>query len=238
MPAIGTGLGGLPGRCQVCGRWPAQPVCATCQRSFAGSPWRCQRCATPLHHLAPLCGSCLTRATPAPLQRCAAAIDYVYPWDGLIARWKFGGETGWTGLWADLLLSDPQVTELLRSSDGLVPIPISPARLAERGFNQAWELTKALRRRLPAPQPQALAQALVRVRDTPDQHSLRRDQRLQNLRGAFAVHPLLLAKLAGKTLLLVDDVSTTGATLEAAAQALLDAGAHRVNAVVLARTPP
>ena len=76
------------------------------------------------------------------------------------------------------------------------------------------------------------------MRDTPDQHSLPRAQRLQNLRGAFAAHPQHRPNLAGAHVLLVDDVSTTGATLEAAAQALLDGGAARVHALVLARTPP
>lgn len=185
-----------------------------------------------------LCGACLTRKTAAPVHRCVAALDYGYPWDGLIARWKFGAEAGWSGLWADLMLRDTQVLPLLHDSQVVVPVPIGHRRLAERGFNQAWELASALLRRTPAPHPRALVDALVRVRDTPDQHSLPRAQRLQNLRGAFAAHPNHGVALAGAHVLLVDDVSTTGATLEAAAQALLDSGAARVQALVLARTPP
>ncbi len=172
------------------------------------------------------------------MQRCVAALDYGYPWDGLITRWKFGGEAGWSGLWADLMLRDAQVPPMLQASHWLVPVPVGPGRLAERGFNQAWELGSALLRRTNPPHPQALAEALVRVRDTPDQHSLPRAQRLQNLRGAFALHPQHGPALAGAHVLLVDDVSTTGATLEAAAQALLNGGAARVDALVLARTPP
>ena len=80
--------------------------------------------------------------------------------------------------------------------------------------------------------------ALVRVRETPDQHSLPRAQRLHNLRDAFAAHPRHAARLTGAQVLLVDDVSTTGATLEAAAQALLNGGAVSVDALVLAHTPP
>lgn len=189
-------------------------------------------------HDSALCGACLTRPTPAPVQRCVAALDYGYPWAGLIARWKFGGEAGWSGLWADLMLRDAQVLPMLQASQLLVPVPVGPSRLAERGFNQAWELGSALLRRTTPPYPQALAEALVRVRDTPDQHSLPRAQRLQNLRGAFAAHPQHRPNLAGAHVLLVDDVSTTGATLEAAAQALLDGGAAQVHALVLARTPP
>lgn len=185
-----------------------------------------------------MCGACLTRRTPAPVHRCVAVLDYGYPWDGLIARWKFGAEAGWSGLWADLMLRDTQVLPLLHDSEVLVPVPIGQQRLADRGFNQAWELASALLRRTTTPRPRALVDALVRVRDTPDQHSLPRAQRLQNLRGAFAAHPQHGSTLAGTHVLLVDDVSTTGATLEAAAQALLDSGAARVQALVLARTPP
>lgn len=185
-----------------------------------------------------MCGACTTRTTPAPVRRCVAAVDYGYPWDGLIARWKFGGEAGWSGLWADLMLRNAQVLPMLQSSTLLVPVPISSARLAERGFNQSWELLRALLRRTPTPRPVALADALVRVRETPDQHSLPRAQRLHNLRDAFAAHPRHAAVLTGAQVLLVDDVSTTGATLEAAAQALLQGGAASVDALVLAHTPP
>ena len=188
-------------------------------------------------HDNPLCGACLTRPVPAAVQRCVAVLDYGYPWDGLISRWKFGGDAGWSGLWADLMVRDTQVMSMLHASHLLVPVPVGPLRLAERGFNQSWELGSALLRRTTAPRPRALSDALVRLRETPDQHSLPRAQRLQNLRGAFSAHPQHVSALAGAHVLLVDDVSTTGATLEAAAQALLDGGAARVHALVLARTP-
>jgi ComF family protein len=124
----------------------------------------------------------------------------------------------------------------LQACDLVVPIPLTTARLASRGYNQAWELVKALR----AAAPGELAQndALVRLGETPDQHSLSREQRLRNLQGAFAAHPLHAARLAGARVLLVDDVTTTGATLHSAAQALLLAGAQQVSALVFARTPP
>lgn len=227
----------LPGRCQTCGRWPSQPVCADCLARFAQPRLRCLCCASPMPSAQPVCGACLTRREPGPLHRCAAAIDYDYPWDGLVARWKFHGETGWSALWADLMWRTPQTAALWHACDCVVPVPISVRRLGERGFNQAWELLKALQHRADGPHPQALVQGLVRLRDTPDQHSLPRAQRLRNLIGAFAVHPQHGARLRGRHVLLVDDVSTTGATLEAAAQALLDGGAQQVSACVLARTP-
>lgn len=186
-----------------------------------------------------LCGTCLIQAGRLPLSACVAAVDYAYPWDGLIARWKFGDETGWSRTWARLLWTRPQARALWQASACVVPVPVGPARLAERGFNQAWELIKALNRSADGPRPATLLpQALVRLRDTPDQHTLPRAARLRNLRGVFAPHPHHLAKLSGQHVLLVDDISTTGATLQAAAQSLIDGGADRVSALVLARTPP
>ncbi len=190
-----------------------------------------------LPHDAPLCGACLTRPTPSPVHACVAALDYAYPWDGLIGRWKFQGDTGWASTWARLMLRDPQALALWRSSALVVPVPLGPARLAERGHNQAWDLVRALHHRATGPSPRPLADALVRLRETPDQHSLPRAQRLQNLRGVFTAHPARRAALQGRAVLLVDDVSTTGATLEAAAQALREGGAEQVSALVLARTP-
>lgn len=205
---------------------------------FASPRLRCATCAAPLSSHGPRCGTCITRVSAAPVQACVAVLDYGYPWDRLIARWKFGGEAGWSGLWADLLLRDEAVRSVLNDCTRLVPIPLGSARLAERGFNQSWELVCALLRRMPGSHPLALAEALVRVRETPDQHSLPRARRLQNLRGAFTAHPQHRTALHQAHVLLVDDVSTTGATLEAAAQALLEGGAASVKALTLARTPP
>lgn len=227
----------LPSTCQVCGRWPAQPVCSACEARFAASRWRCQGCAAALARNSHHCGACQTRREPNALHRCVAAVDYAFPWDDLIARFKFRNEPGWAGPFAALMVEHAAVRELLRSCTLLVPVPITPSRLAERGYNQAWELAQALRRRTDPVYPLALAEALVRVRETADQHQLPREQRLQNLRGAFAAHPQHVLQLAQAHVLLVDDVTTTGATLQAAAQALRLAGAGQVSALVLARTP-
>lgn len=184
---------------------------------------------------APACGACLLRRPPSAVSHCLAALDYQYPWDRLIARWKFDGESGWSAFWAALMWRDAAAQALWRQCGLVVPVPMGPAGLAQRGYNQAWELVKALRR-LEAG-PAAMGQALVRVRDTTEQHHLPRAERLRNLHGAFAAHPHAVAALAGTHVLLVDDVRTTGATLEAAAQTLLAVGAGRVSALVLARTP-
>lgn len=230
---------GLPGTCQVCGAWPSRPVCERCTQRFAKPVPRCPECSARLPDTAPRCGACLTRATPAALSGCVAAVDYAYPWDGLVARFKFRGEPGWARPMAELMLRAPGADTSLAACDVLVPVPLSAARLASRGYNQAWELIKAIRYLPPAPgaASTALADALVRLAQGPDQHQLPREQRLHNLQGAFAAHPDHAHRLAGAHVLLVDDVSTTGATLQAAAKALLSAGAQRVSALVFARTP-
>lgn len=229
----------LPGTCQVCGAWPSSAVCEACAQRFQDQGPRCTACAVRLPVEVPLCGACLTRPAPSALQACVAAVDYAYPWDSLIARFKFRQEPGWAGPFARRMLQAPQAGPLLALCDIVAPVPLTPARLAERGYNQAWELVKALRRVSgPTARAPALAEALVRLTETPDQHSLPREQRLRNLQGVFATHPLHAPRLHGRHVLLVDDVTTTGATLQAAAQALRKAGVARVSALVFARTPP
>ena len=178
------------------------------------------------------CASC--RAGESCLARCVAAVDYGYPWDRLIARFKFRHEIGWARVWAALMQTAPGAAQVLAQADHIVPVPLTAERLAERGFNQAWELA----RRLPTRPGQALLpDALVRLRAAPAQHRLNRAQRLSNLAGVMTAHPLRGQQLAGRRVLLIDDVSTTGATLQAAGLALMQAGAHEVSALVLARTP-
>lgn len=178
----------------------------------------------------PVCGECVLN--PAAVGHCMAAVDYRYPWDTLIARFKFRSQPGWApemaGWMADCLRREGDV-----AADALlIPIPVSPRRLEERGYNQAWELCRALRRRTGL---QALPDALIRLGDAPDQHRLPPAQRLTNLLGVFAVNPLRAERLSGKNVLLVDDVRTTGATLDQAARALRQVGCATVDALVLAR---
>lgn len=224
-----------PAVCQVCGQWPVQPICAACVHRFAMVRWRCQTCAVPVGQDGSLCGECLTLPTPGALSRCLAAVDYAYPWDDLIARFKFRDEPGLAGVLAERMLATPGAQDLIARSDWLVPVPLKPQRLMSRGYNQAWELVKALRARLTRA-PAGLSDALVRLGDAPDQHSLAREQRLRNLSGAFAAAPHRLQALRGKRVLLVDDVSTTGTTLHSAALALRQAGVAQVQGLVIART--
>ncbi len=220
----------LPSRCQVCGLWPAQAICTACDRTFAPAPWRCTTCALPCPSGHATCAACLRE--PPLLSACFSAVDYSYPWAGLLQRFKFHQEPAWASHLARRMQQVAGVDVLLASADWVLPVPLTPRRLAERGYNQAWELVKALRPARPR------SDLLMKLQDLPDQHALNRTQRLRNARQAFAAAPHAPAQAAGRHLLLVDDVMTTGATLEAAADVLLRAGAARVSALVFARTLP
>ena len=121
--------------------------------------------------------------------------------------------------------------DALIKADVLIPIPLSQQRLAECGCNQAVQLAHHLSR------TKTQSQTLLRMKHTSAQSSLKRSERLTDLAGAFAVAPLLVAQLRGKNILLIDDVVTTGATLNFAARVLKQAGAAHVGALVLAKTP-
>ncbi len=175
-----------------------------------------------------MCGACLRE--PPPLDACYAAVDYAYPWSGLVARFKFSGEPGWAPTLADRMLHIPGVAAEIAAADLVLPMPLARRRLAHRGFNQALLLARALAA------GKTDAGLLLRLRETEAQAALDRKARQRNVQHAFGVDPLRARELAGRCVLLVDDVMTSGASLHAAAQAVRQAGAQRVGAVVLART--
>ncbi len=239
-----SALQSLASQCAVCRSWPARRVCAACTSRFGQIHARCISCALrlpadlsggrgpPSLH----CAACLRQ--PPPLDACFAAMPYAYPWSDLVARYKFGGDPAWAAVFAGLLLEVPGVRASLGSlqaDDWLLPLPLSVQRLQSRGFNQAWELVKALARRS-GTAAGTDAGLLLRIRDTPPQARLGREARLRNLRGAFVVEPLRVHEIQGRRVLLVDDVMTSGASLFAAAAALREAGAAAVSAMVFART--
>ena len=230
----------LPSQCAVCRSWPSEPLCAACLSRFATPRPRCPQCALAWSatETAPSCPHC--QGQTLPLQACFAAVDYAYPWADLLTRFKFQGQSGYSVLLSDLLLRRAGVRECLASlspQDCLLPMPLSAERLRERGFNQAWELTKTLHARSGC-QATPSARLLLRLRHTEAQSGLPRQARLANVRGAFLVEPLAAASVRGRQVVLVDDVMTSGASLRAAALALLEAGASAVKALVVARTPP
>lgn len=218
----------LPARCAVCHAWPAQPVCESCVNRYAQPRPRCQTCALPVAQDVSHCGTCI--ATPPPLDLCLAAVPYDYPWNALIARYKFAAHPGWADALALLMRSAPWVEPALEQADLLIPMPLTGHRLRERGFNQALELARRL---APA---KTEASLLLRVRDAPAQSTLDRAERQRNVKGAFAIPNAGRAEIDGRRIVLIDDVMTSGASLHAAAHALREAGARHITGLVFART--
>jgi ComF family protein len=218
----------LPSQCAVCHAWPAQPICEACVARFAQPRPRCRSCALPVPAGVERCGACIK--APPPLDLCLAAVPYEYPWSGLVAQYKFGAHPGWSAALALLMRSTPWAEPALEAAELVLPMPLSPQRLRQRGYNQALELARRL-----AP-GKTRPDLLLRLRDTPAQSALPREARLRNVRGAFGLAPGREKDLDGQRVLLVDDVMTSGASLFAAAQTLRAAGASHITGLVLART--
>lgn len=177
---------------------------------------------------ADICGACLR--APPPFERCHCIADYAFPWDGLIAAFKFHDQVELAAPLAARLVG--ALADAAAWPDLVVPVPLAPERLAERGYNQAWELARRVAASLGKP---ANPHALARLLDGPAQAALGRRERARNLRGAFVVNAP--ATITGRRVALVDDVLTTGATAAEASRALRRAGASAVHLWVLARTP-
>ena len=211
--------------CLLCGAGSGDALlCAGCA---ADLPWlgeACPQCAGPSRG-GDRCGTCLTQ--PPHFDATLAVWRYEFPVDRLVLALKYGRRLALAEALGDALAA--QVGE--RPVDAIVPMPLSRRRLAERGFNQAMEIARHAGRRMGL----AIAPQLVeRVRDTAPQTDLPHDARAANVRGAFAC----AAPVAGKTLAVVDDVMTTGASLEELARTLKRAGAATVENWVVARTWP
>lgn len=177
------------------------------------------------------CGACLK--APPPFERAVAAVDYGHPWDELVRRFKFDASLDLSHALARQLL-DAIRRDNVERPDWLLPVPLSAARLRERGYNQAWELARRVARELPCATD---ARLLLRMKDTPHQLALPPGQRAANVRGAFAIEPRRRHELQGRSIAVLDDVMTTGATVSEIARTLLQAGACAVQVWVLARTP-
>jgi ComF family protein len=221
---IHRSLQAIPFECAICKQWPS--------RTLEGVSGICRTCIH-MHAHAP------RFPIPEGLDDCVAAVNFDAPWSALISRYKFVPEPGLARLFAGLLLRDERVRAMLHQVGVVIPLPLAPERLAERGFNQALHLAKYV-----CPASKIDSHSLVRTRDTEPQRNLSRIARARNVANAFAL-PTTKGKayrdnipsFAGKHILLIDDVMTTGASLSAAAQPLRKAGAASVSAVVIARTP-
>ena len=205
------------------------PTCAGCGLEGAAL---CARCVRPLRRrIDEPPGIPIGLAVPVPvglvqLEWCAA---FTGPVRDAIHALKYRGERRLAGPLGAAIAD--RWTRAGCGGDLLVPVPVHRSRFRERGFDQADDIARACGRRLDLP----VIRALERRHRTVAQHSLGRVERAQNLGGAFGVLDRHREQVAGRWIVLVDDVSTTGATLSGCALALLEAGALAVSALTVAR---
>ncbi|BCX82410.1 hypothetical protein MIT9_P1996 [Methylomarinovum caldicuralii] len=215
----------LPPRCLLCGGPGRQPLdlCLTCEAELPWIEHPCPVCARPLPAAAPACGACLRR--PPPFERTIALWHYQPPVDRLVTAAKY------RGLQPPLRLFGECLARRLDSAprpDCLVPVPLHPRRLRQRGFNQSLEIARVVGRRLGIPLRPGLCR---RIRFTPPQQGLSARDRRRNLRGAFVADPAV----RGRHVALIDDVMTTAATVAEIATTLRRAGVTEVSVWVIAR---
>jgi len=204
--------------CLLCGAETGpELLCPACIGELPALPESCPRCALPSPAGA-VCGNCLNR--PPHFDATLALWRYEFPCDRLVQALKYRARLALAGFFARSLASRP-----LPEVDLIVPMPLHPKRLAERGFNQALEIARHLGRPI---EPRGV----LRVKDTLPQTELPYEERAKNVRRAF----LCKLDLSGASVAVLDDVMTTGATLNEIARVLKRAGATRVENLVIART--
>jgi len=240
FPAPVRQLGGIlldllyPPHCALCGcritafgEGEGAVLCAVCLDGIAWPPeYRCPVCSHPMEGMLQ-CSNCDGRHWH--LGAIVPACRYEGGLREMIQHFKYGRDLALArplGILMARALHDPRIEG--KKFDAVVPVPLHPRRERERGFNQAELLAGFVARSMDVPR----CSLLKRIRPTLQQAGFDRERRMENLRGAFALRGTLRndAKF-----LLVDDVSTTGATLDACAAVLKEAGASSVDAVVVAR---
>ena len=237
--ALASALGfvldfGLPPLCPAC-REPlanAGGLCAACwsRLSFIAPPY-CERLGIPfVYDPGPGLLSMQAIADPPAYRRARAAVRYDDVARGLVHAFKYGDRLDLAPTIGGWMARAGR--ELLAEADALVPVPLHWRRLWARRFNQSAVLAAVMAERSGVP---LLHDALKRVRATPQQVGLPRSQRATNVQGAFRVAKAASADVRGRRLVLVDDVLTSGATVDTCARALLHAGAANVDVIVFAR---
>ena len=212
--------------CLLCGDTSDEDLlCSACSASLPRLPKPgCPQCALPTP-IGEICGRCL--AKPPHYDATLAAYYYDFPLDKLVQSFKYGHRLSLAKFFGQQLAT---LSESL-TADFILPLPLHPDRLRQRGFNQALELARPISKVLKTPIDET---SCSRTRNTPAQANLAWREREKNIRGAFHC----AADFTGKRLLLVDDVMTTGASLDECARTLKLHGAINVSVLVVARALP
>jgi len=206
-----------------------------CQACLKDLPWlpanSCPQCG--LSSSGQVCGSCLS--APPYFDATYAVFLYHYPMDAMIQRYKYSNALSLSHTFGQLLSEKISSVHSNENIDLIIPMPMHPTRLKQRGFNQAIEIAKIVDKALIKHTNAKLDyKNVTRQTLTPPQASLPLKERVKNIKGAFKVN----ANLSGKRIAIVDDVMTTGASLNELAKTLKQAGATHVECLVIARVPP
>lgn len=212
--------------CLLCGISSKQDLCIACRDNLPQIPLNhCPTCLLPVA-TSLTCGACLKK--PPAFTRTIAALHYTFPIDALIHALKYHSNLAIAPVLANLLLEKTNATE---PPDFIIPMPLHPVRLRERGFNQALEIAQYLSS---SNKIKLLPDSCTRVRNTLSQTGLPWKDRQKNIRDAFSCK----MDFSSKHIAIVDDVMTTGATLNEIAKILRNCGATKVSGWVVARALP
>jgi ComF family protein len=213
----------LPAQCLLCSQHSGHELlCTDCAADIARlSGPTCPRCAIPTTH-GERCGRCLHQ--PPFFSTTLAIFPYEFPVDRMIHAFKYGHQLALAGWFGEHLARRLKADDF----DLILPMPLHPTRLRERGFNQAMEIARVLEKRLSRPVDRS---SLHRTRATETQARLTLKARHDNMRGAFECR----TELGGRNILLIDDVLTSGATANECARVLKLHGAGEIHLAVVAR---
>jgi len=219
--------------CILCGSVTAHDFCDACFKHLPKIPVNhCSVCLKSLasipsqQHLVLQCGSCL--AKPPAYDSTIAALAYKFPVDALIHALKYQAQFTIAPILAELLIDELKYLEITDKPDLIIPMPLHPSRLRERGFNQAMEITRYVAK---AMQIKIIPEGCKRIRNTPPQTELPWKLRQKNVHNAFEC----TYDFSGKHVAVIDDVMTTGATLNAVAKQLRKKGATKISNWIVAR---
>lgn len=201
---------------------------AVCRACLNDLPWHpktsCPQCG--LTSSDQLCGSCIS--SPPDFDATHSVFLYDFPIDSMMQRYKYGNMLSLYAFFGQMLSEKVDIGAV----DLIIPMPMHPARIKERGFNQALEIAKVFGKE------KLDYKSAIRQKLTPPQASLPLKERVKNIKGVFSVYGGKLNQIQGKRIAIVDDVMTTGASLNELAKTLKKAGASHVECWVIARTLP
>lgn len=200
----------------------ALSLCQICIDSLPLAPNpSCQQCGLAIQ--GEICGSCLKH--PPHYEKTTALFAYTYPTNAILQHYKYNNAIYLSQTFGSLLAEEMLHSEI----DTIIPMPLHPSRLQERGFNQSLEMAKVIAKQTAIPLD---ATSCRKTKNTPPQASLPLKERLKNMKGVFSCEQ----SFTGQHVALVDDVMTTGTSLNELAKTVKRAGAIKISCYVLART--